>query len=112
MAAAGQSDRIVSNMEGCVKERYVIELLHAKQQKQKQKPAPTDIHWHLLNIYEDQSMDVSTLRWWVVCFSSGSSYSRSPLLVQIFTSAACKFLFTADKNEELMVVTMLKNGVL
>ena len=110
MAAAGQSDRIVSNMEGCMKQRCVIELLHAK--KQKQKPAPTDIHWRLLNIYEDQSMDVSTLRWWVVCFSSGSSYSRSPLLVQIFMSVACKLLFTADKNEELMVVTMLKNGVL
>ena len=40
--------------------------------------APIDIHGHLLNIYGDQPVDVSTVRQWVVCFSSGDS--GSPLL--------------------------------
>ena len=31
--------------------------------------APTDIHQCLLNVYGDLTKDVSTLRWWVVCFS-------------------------------------------
>lgn len=36
--------------------------------------APPDIHQHLLNVHGDQTAaDVSTVRWWVVCFSSGNS---------------------------------------
>jgi len=66
----------------------------------------------LLNIYGDQTVDVSTVWWWVVHFSSVGSASRSPLLVQIFTDMTCKLLFTAGENGELMVVTMLKNSVL
>jgi len=42
------------------------------------KKAAIDIHQHLLNAYGDQTVDVSTVRRWVVCFSSGNS--RSPLL--------------------------------
>ena len=30
------------------------------------KTAPTDIHLHLLNSYGDQTVDVSTVKWWVV----------------------------------------------
>ena len=37
------------------------------------KTAPTDIHWLMLNIYGDQTVDVSTMRWWVVHFSNGNS---------------------------------------
>ena len=37
------------------------------------KISPSDIHQHLLNIYRDQRVDVSTVRWWVACFSSGDS---------------------------------------
>ena len=37
------------------------------------KMASTDIHWHLLNVYGDQSVDVNTVRWCVVHFSSGDS---------------------------------------
>jgi len=33
----------------------------------------TDIQWCLLNVYGDQIVDVSTVRWLVVCFSSGKS---------------------------------------
>ena len=35
--------------------------------------APIDIHWHVLNVYRDQTVDVSTVRQWMVCFSSGDS---------------------------------------
>jgi len=38
-----------------------------------EKTALIDIHQHLLNVYEDQTLDVSTVRWWVVHFSSGDS---------------------------------------
>ena len=44
----------------------------------KKKIASTDIHWCLLNVYGNQSMDVITVRCWVVRFSSGGSKSGSP----------------------------------
>jgi len=62
MTAEGQSD-----MEVCMKQRCVIEFLHAE------KIAPNDIHRRLLNIYGDQTVHVSTVRWWVARFSSGDS---------------------------------------
>jgi len=59
--------------------------------------------WHSLtfintcsNVYGDQTVDVSTVRWWVVCFSSGDS--GSPALVQVFTNRACRFLFVAGES--------------
>jgi len=52
---------------------------------------------------------VSTVKQCLVHFSSGSSNSVSSPLVQIFTSTACRLLFIAGKNAQLMVVTMLKN---
>jgi len=67
MAAEGQSDKIASDMELCMKQRCVTEFLYAE------KIAPTDIHWCLLNIYGDQTVDVSTARQWVVRFSSGNN---------------------------------------
>ena len=71
--------------------------------------APIAIHQHLLNIYVDPAVDVSTVRWWVVCFSSGDSNSGSPPLVQIFKCTACRLTFIAGKNVQLMIVTALKN---
>ena len=56
MAAEGQSDRMASDMGVWMKQRRAIELLHVE------KIAPIDIHWHLLNIYGDQTMDVSTVK--------------------------------------------------
>ena len=47
-----------------------------------EKIALIDIHYGLLNIYGDQTVDVSTTRWWVVRFSSGDSNSGSPPLAQ------------------------------
>ena len=83
----------------------VTEFLHVE------KMALIDLH-HLLNCSGDQTVDVSTLRQWVVRFSSGNSNSGSLLLVQIFMSAACRLSFTVGENAQLMVVTILKSSVL
>ena len=62
-------------MEVRMKQRRVIEFLHAE------KIAPNDIHRRLLNVYGDQTVDVSTGGGW---FSSGDSdvkdkpHSRRP----------------------------------
>jgi len=72
------------------------------------KIAPIDIYRHLLNICRDQPVNMSTAKQRVVGFTSGNSDSGSPLVVEIFTSTAFRLLFTAGKNAELMVVTMLK----
>ena len=63
MATEGQNDK----MEVRMKQRCVTEFLHAE------KLAPTDIHQCLLNVSGDQTVDVSTVRRWLVCFSSGDS---------------------------------------
>ena len=65
MAAEGQSDKMASDMEVHMKQRGAPEFLHAE------KMAPIDIHQYLLNVHGDQTVDVSTVRWLVVHFSSG-----------------------------------------
>jgi len=67
MAAEGQSDRMASDMEVCMKQRCVVKFLHTE------KISPIDIHWPLLNIYEDQTVDVSTARLWAMHFSGDSN---------------------------------------
>ena len=37
------------------------------------KLGPTDIHLHLLNVYGDETVDVGTVRQWVVHYCSGDS---------------------------------------
>ena len=56
MAAEGQSDRMTSDMEVGMKQRYGTELLHVE------KIAPIDIHQCLLNVYGGQPLNVSTVR--------------------------------------------------
>jgi len=51
MAPEGQSDKMLSDMEVHVKQRCVIEFIHAG------KIAPTDIHWCFLSIYGNQTVD-------------------------------------------------------
>ena len=65
MTAEGQSDKMASDMEVRMKQRCVIEFLHVA------KIAPNDIHQRLLNVYGDQTVDVSTVRRRVARFSSG-----------------------------------------
>ena len=67
MAAEGQSGRMVSDMEVCMKQRCGIKLT-------------VDSHWHLLNVYGDQTVGASTVRQWVECFSSGNSHVLESLL--------------------------------
>jgi len=61
-----------------------------------EKMAPTGIHQCLLDVYGDQTVDVSTVRQGVLHFSSGDSGSPPP--AQMFTSMACRLLFIAGKN--------------
>ena len=59
MAVEGQCDTMASDVEVHRKQRCVAEFLHVE------KFAPIDIHQLLLNVYEDQTVDVSTVsgRW-------------------------------------------------
>jgi len=90
MAAEGQSDRLVSDVEAHMEQRRVPQFLHVE------KMAPIGIHCCLLNVCGEQTANVLTLRQWVMCFSSGDS--GSPPLVQIFMSATCRLLFFAGEN--------------
>ena len=56
MAAEEQFDTMVSDVKVQVTQRCGFEFLH------KEKMTPTGIHLHLLTIYGDQTMDVSTVR--------------------------------------------------
>jgi len=67
MAAEGQSNKMVSDMEAYTKKWCVTEFLN------EEKMAPIDIHWHLLNIYRDQIVNVSTVDG---AFSSGNSNKK------------------------------------
>jgi len=52
-----RNHKIVSDMEVCMKQRCAIEFFH------KEKIAPTDICLRLLNIYGDQRVHISTVKW-------------------------------------------------
>jgi len=103
MAAGGESNIMVFDMEVSMEQRCIFEFLHVKTM------APTDMYWFLLNVDGYQTVGVRTLREWVVRFSSGNS--GSPPLVQTFTNAACRLLFITGENAQLMVTAMLKNSV-
>jgi len=60
----------------------------------KKKIAPIDIHWHLLNIHGDQTVDVSTVRQWVVHF----------------TSSNCDMKDKSHSGQPCTAVTPLKEG--
>ena len=65
--AAGQSDTMASDMQVHLKQRCVAELLHWED------GVPIDIQWRLQNVYGDQTVGESTVRWQVVHFSSGNA---------------------------------------
>jgi len=70
MAAEGKYDKMMSDLEVCMKQRCGkmcgIEFLHVE------KMAPTDIHQRLM----DQTAGVSTVRQWMVCLSSSDSNEK------------------------------------
>ena len=67
MAAEGQSDKMASDTEVSMKQRYGTDFLH------EEKTVLTDVYQHLLNVYGDQTVDVSTVKQWVVCCGSSNS---------------------------------------
>jgi len=76
--------------------------------------AHAEIYQSLLNVCGDQTVDVSTERWWVVCFSNGhcdlknKSYSRWPCR---FLSVVCRILFITGENAQLLVSMLGKKKV-
>jgi len=90
--AEGQSDKMVSDVNMHMKQKCVIKILHAE------KIALIDIYWCLLNIYGDLTVDGSTVRQWVACFTISGGDSMSPQLVHIFMSMVCRLLLIAGKN--------------
>jgi len=113
MVAEGQSDKVGSDMEAWMKQMCGTEFLHAEEM------VPTDIHRCLLSVYGDQRADVSTVKFGLPEQHLPSNKAitaavkrRSPLLVQVFISAAFRLLFIAGGNAWLIVVTVLRSTVL
>ena len=73
---------MMSDVEVHMKQRDATEFLDLE------KITRSDIHQLLLYSSRDQIVDMSTVRCWVVHFSSGDSNSGSPPLVQVVTSIA------------------------
>ena len=92
MAADGQSYKMVSDTGVRMKKSCVTEFFH------EEKMAPIDIHWHLLNIYGDQTVNVGTVRHYLVHFSSVDGDSGSSPLLQIFKRTERRFLYITDRN--------------
>jgi len=63
---------MVFDMEVQINQSCVMEFLHVLKKKEK---APTDIHQCFQNVYGDQTVYMSTVRWRMVHFSRGSSDS-------------------------------------
>ena len=78
--------------------------------------APIDIHWHLLNVYGDQSVNVSTVRQQVVHFSSDDSdVKEKPHSEWPCTALAPQKKECLDHHicvKWLMMMTRLKNSIL
>ena len=110
MAAEGQSDKMASGMEMNTKWRCVTGFLNVEI------VTTTDIHQCLLNLYEDQIVDVNSLKRWVVCFNSGDSdvknkpCSRQPCMSVIPPNE--EHLDQLIHTDHVMAVTLLKNSVL
>ena len=81
MAAEGQSGKMMSDMEVQMKQKCVTELRHVE------KMSPIDIFQCLLCIYRDQTVDVSTVMWWGVYFSSGDSNSGPHPAIKLYKCA-------------------------
>ena len=75
MAAEEQSDKTASDMEVHVKQMCVTAF------PPMEKIPPTDIHRCFLDVYRDQTVDVSTVKQWVVDFSSGNSSMKEKILL-------------------------------
>ena len=83
---------MASDMEVRMKQRCVMEFLHVE------KIAPScDIHQRLLNVYGDQTVDVSTVRCWVARLSSDDSDMKD----KPRSGQACTAI--TPRNEECLI---------
>ena len=71
MAAGGHTDKMVSDTVARIKQRHVTEFIHVE------KMAPTDIHQCLLNA-GDKTVEVNTVRQWVLCSTVTSKTNHLP----------------------------------
>ena len=81
MAAEGQFDKMVSDVEVCMKQRCVTEFLHVEKWHPLAFIDACKSFWRPNSGYENSG-------WWLLPFSSDDSDSGSPALVQVFMSAA------------------------
>lgn len=88
----------------------LIELAHVAKQLKQNICSLIPFFWMLAEHFWRPNRCCSTVRLWVVHFSSDNNGSL--LLVQIVTSTAFRLLVMAGENTQLMTVTTLKKGVL
>ena len=110
-----QTDRMASGTEVCMQQRYVTDLLGTE------KISPTDIHWHLLNIYGDQTVDVNTVVWCVSAFETatwktgqvlGSHADFHKHVFQSFVHCWQKFIATGGEYVEKYVEYFVAENLL
>jgi len=82
VAAEEHSHRMTFDVEVLMKQKSGNEFLH------EEKNVPIDIYWCLLNVYGDQTVDVSTESQWVVYISS----SDSDRFLWLWQSGSCSLL--------------------
>jgi len=93
MAAEGHSDKIAPDMKVRIKRRCVTEFLQAEVM------ASMDIPRCLLNVYGDQTLDVSTVstvlqQWWQRCERQAIFW----MATHISKRVACRLLITASRS--------------
>ena len=74
-----------------------------------EKMVPIETDRRSLSAYGALSAAAGTVRWWVLCFSGGGDNNVKDktlwMAMQIFMSTACRILFIAGENAQLLVVT-------
>ena len=91
MATEEQSDKVAFDMEVLRKQRCGTEFFCMEE------IAPIDIHQYLLNVCEDQTVDVNTVRWWwVVCFNS--DVKDKP-----YSGQSCRYIFLNEYCMQTLV---------
>ena len=98
---AAESDKMVSDVKVQMKQRGGIEFFHAEN------IASIDIHQYLWNVYGNQTVNVSTVRQWVMHLSS----SNSNMKYKLCSGQSCRFS-QAQCAGSWWWLTMLKNAVL
>ena len=78
-------------MEVHMKQRCGIEFLHAE------KMAPTDTYRDLLKVFEDQLVDVSTVRW---CISAAMTVASFILFIYFYNCSMVALVHRWQKSSE------------